>query len=350
MQKQNYELPDWYTQSAAPIDRLTHKKAEKHQENLTKPIGALGELEHIATKFAGFQRKLNPQLKRVVIRVFAADHGVCAQNISAFPQAVTVQMIQNFVNGGAAISVLAKHLNAEFSVINMGTANPLISEEGVCHRAIAPGTRDFSEEAAMTDTQCLEALKAGAESVSDCDLFIGGEMGIGNTTSASAIYSALLDISATHSVGPGTGLDTAGQERKAAIITRALTLHAETIKSPLGVLQSLGGFEITALVGSYIASAQRGIPVLVDGFISTAAALLAQRLNPSVTEWLLYSHRSAEPAHQLALEALNAKPFLNLGMRLGEGSGAAVCVELLQTALRLHNEMATFEQAGVSEA
>lgn len=339
----------WFFEPGKTPDKKSFDDAIKYQNTLTKPPGSLGELENLAVKFCGFQKTLKPAINKICVRVFAADHGVCAQGVSAFPQIVTTQMIENFVRGGAAISVLSKALNADFAAVNMGIANPLISDDGVIDGVIAAGTKDFTTGAAMTGEECLRALGVGRDVIVQADLFIGGEMGIGNTTSASALYSVLLDIPVQKSVGPGTGLDDEGMLHKQKIIERAVALHADKMESPLSVLACLGGFEIAALTGSYIACAQRGIPCLVDGFISTAAALLAERINPGVKEWFIFSHRSAEPAHQAAIEYFEARPLLDLGMRLGEGSGAAVSVPLIKNALMLHSTMATFEQAGVSE-
>lgn len=340
----------WFYEPVKKLDGDALKKAEDHQASLTKPPGSLGELENIAIKFAAWQGRVKPELDRIGICVFAADHGICAKGISAFPQAVTVQMVANFVAGGAAISVLAKALNADFSVVNMGVAHPLLTDNGVINAVIAAGTADFSEQAAMSSEQCLQALNAGKKQVMDADwqLFIGGEMGIGNTTSATALYCALLGISPSEAAGPGTGISSQGVTLKAQLINHALERHVNEETTAWQVLQTMGGFEIAALVGAYIACAQQGIPVLVDGFICTAAALIAIKLNPDVQKWMLFAHKSAEPAHSRALDYLNVRPLLDLSMRLGEGSGAAVALPIVKSALQLHNHMATFTQANVS--
>jgi len=340
---------DWISQTCPTPDSNAATQAAKHQGTLTKPAGSLGRLETLAINFAAWQGTVKPALNDVCIRIFAADHGVCAQSVSAFPQEVTVQMIQNFVSGGAAISVLAKRLNADFSVVNMGTTQPTTKQARLRNVQLAKGTADFTQTSAMSQNLLARALNAGREEITRCDLFIGGEMGIGNTTSASAIYAALLDLEASAAVGPGTGIDHTAQQRKAHIIEQALNLHTPSLTSPLGILQCLGGFEIAALTGAYIASAQAQIPILVDGFICTAAALLATRINPGTRAWMLFAHHSSEPAHWRALETLKATPILNLDMGLGEGSGAAVAVPIIQTALALHAHMSTFESAGVSD-
>ncbi len=345
----------WISSPAHPISHQKIQEAKQRQLSLTKPAGSLGCLEYLAEQFAGWQGNVQPKISHINVAVFAGDHGVCKQHISAFPQAVTTQMVMNFLEGGAAISVLSERLGAEFSVINMGTVRSLpecyLTHPKLEQVLVSQGTNDFSEQAAMTTTELDTALIAGKEVIqraNTIDLFIGGEMGIGNTTSASAIYAAVLHLLPSDVVGPGTGIDAKGMERKIEVIQRSLLLHKAVLDQPYEVLRCFGGLEIAALVGSYIACAQRGVPILVDGFICTAAALLAVKLNPSVRDWMLFSHQSAEPAHRLALDHLSAVPLLNLGMRLGEGSGAAMAVPIVQAALALHSGMATFDQAGVS--
>ncbi|MEM7358401.1 MAG: nicotinate-nucleotide--dimethylbenzimidazole phosphoribosyltransferase [Pseudomonadota bacterium] len=340
---------EWYLAPCANPDQAAAELAQQHQSVLTKPPGSLGVLEEIAIRFAAWQGVAQPQCENILLRVFAGDHGVCKHGVSAFPQQVTAQMIHNFIHGGAAISVLARRVKADFAVVNAGTVEPIDDAPSLHNAQLANGTADFTEQAAMTPEVLAAALDLGRQQVSSADLFVGGEMGIGNTTAASAIYCALLDISPESAVGPGTGVDDDGLERKNQAIYRALAFHANKLNNATDVLQRIGGLEIASLVGAYIASAQAGVPVLVDGFISTAAALVADEINPGVREWLLFAHESAEPAHTEALKHLHAQPLLNLGMRLGEGSGAGVAVPLIQTALALHAEMATFVDAGVSE-
>ncbi|MBX2858761.1 MAG: nicotinate-nucleotide--dimethylbenzimidazole phosphoribosyltransferase [Cellvibrionaceae bacterium] len=338
----------WLETSAPPPCEQSQNLAAARQQQLTKPTGSLGKLEQLAIKFSAWQRREKPEINQINIRVFAADHGVCAQGISAFPQAVTVQMVENFVRGGAAISVLARQLKADFKVVNVGLAGELIQARGLQDLPIARGTQDLSQGPAMSLEQCARALDIGRQFSGDCDIQLGGEMGIGNTTSASALVSALLKLPAQQTVGPGTGLDAEKMSHKRQVVEQALAVNIEGQESPLQILYKLGGFEIAALVGSYIACAQQGIPALVDGFISSAAALCAVQINPSVDKYLLFSHRSAEPAHHLLLEAMGATPLLDLGMRLGEGSGAAVALPIIQSAVSLHCKMATFAEAGVS--
>lgn len=343
----------WLRNPVPLPDEGAARAARHRQAQLTKPAGSLGELESVAIRLAGLQGRECPQVDRVHISVFAADHGVAAENVSAFPQAVTAQMIGNFAAGGAAISVLARHLGATLEVIDLGTVACSQAAHGVRRERIARSTGNFAREAAMTSEQLVAALDSGRAAASrasaaGADLFIGGEMGIANTSSATALVCALAGLSPRRVAGPGTGLDLAGVEHKIAVIERALELHAQAQPDPVETLRRLGGFEIAALVGALIAASQQRLPVLVDGFILTAAALLAVRIAPPVADWLLFAHRSAEPGHALVLDELRARPLLDLGLRLGEGRGAAVAVPLLRAACAVHASMATFAQAGVA--
>ena len=345
---------EWLNGEVAAINVDAAAAAEARQGQLTKPPGSLGRLEKLAVRLAGMQGAEKPSLERVHISVFAADHGVAAEGVSAFPQEVTVAMIANFAHGGAAISVLAKSLGATLEVVDVGAANEPPALSGVISARAGNGTANFSREAAMSEDQLLAALQAGREAVTraveaKAKLFIGGEMGIANTTAATALACVLLRRSASELVGPGTGLDSDGISHKAEVIERALALHQDVMETPLDVLRHVGGFEIAALAGAYIACAQQGLPVLVDGFIATAAALVAFHINPSIEPWLMLSHASAEPGHAAMVESLGEQPLLDLGMRLGEGSGAATAVPLLRLACELHNHMATFAEAGVAD-
>lgn len=345
---------DWLMQPAAPFNESARLTAEIRQAQLTKPPGSLGVLESIAIRLAAMQGVTCPTLDHAQISIFAADHGVAAEGVSIFPQSVTLEMVRNFACGGAAISVLAQQLNATFEVINLGTVEDDASLQGVHHQRIAPGTANFTQQPAMSLEELAQALDAGQQSVSRAvetggQIFIGGEMGIANTTSASALACAMTGMSAEQMAGPGTGLDKTGVNRKADVIQRALDLHQDYLSDPIEILRRLGGFEIAALAGSYIACAQKGIPALVDGFISSVAALMAVSINAEVKAWLMFAHKSAEPGHVRVLESLGAKPLLDIGMRLGEGSGAAAALPLLRLACALHKDMATFAEAGVSE-
>jgi nicotinate-nucleotide--dimethylbenzimidazole phosphoribosyltransferase len=344
----------WWLNPCKPIDAQAVEQAQARQQQLTKPAGSLGRLESVAVQLAGLQGQVKPSLDQLWIAIFAGDHGVVAEGVSAFPQEVTGQMLHNFVSGGAAISVLARQLGASLEVVDLGTVTPSLSLPGVRHLNIGPGTANFVTGAAMTPAQGELALQAGRDSVqralaAGAQLFIGGEMGIGNTTAASALACALLDCPVVHLAGPGTGLNAAGVSHKAQVIERALALHGAQRGDALQTLFNLGGFEIVALVGAYLACAQEGIAVLVDGFICSVAALVAVRLNPACREWLLFGHRGAEPGHRHVLETLKAEPLLDLGLRLGEGSGAALAVPLLRLACDLHGQMATFAEAAVAD-
>ncbi len=344
-------MKQWFEESARAASETHRQSALARQTQLTKPPGSLGVLESCAVQLASLQRRDQPSVENISVRIFAADHGVADESVSAFPQAVTAEMVRNFSAGGAAITVLARQLAADFQVVNVGTVSALEVMPSVVDRRIGAGTANFRRQPAMTSAECLRALSVGRETVdvlTHTDVFIGGEMGIANTTSASAVACAILQVPPQELVGRGTGVDDNGVAHKALVIADALQLHAAQMRSPLLVLQHLGGFEIAALAGAYIRCAQRGIPVLVDGFICTAAALLAGELNESIRPWLLFSHCSAERGHRRLIEQLDARPLLNLDMRLGEGSGAAVAVPLLRMACALHNQMASFESAGVS--
>jgi nicotinate-nucleotide--dimethylbenzimidazole phosphoribosyltransferase len=309
-------------------------------------------LETLAITLATLQATDRPRAATTPIILFAGDHGVTAQNISAFPSAVTVEMLKNFASGGAAISVLARELGATLTVVDAGTlaVDPV---PGTIVDKPRRGTRDFTVEPAMTDEELDAALAAGrrgVEKAGPADVVLFGEMGIGNTTSAAAVASALLAKAPADIAGAGTGLDGKGIAHKVKVIETGLARHGLSGASvdPRRVLAAVGGLEIAALAGAIIAAAQAGRPVLVDGFIVTVAALSATRLNPTCKPWLIYSHRSAEQGHATVLAALDARPVLDLNLRLGEGSGAATALAVLRLACALHNGMATFEEAAVS--
>jgi nicotinate-nucleotide--dimethylbenzimidazole phosphoribosyltransferase len=343
----------WWLAPVQPINSAVREEALTRQQQLTKPAGSLGQLERVAVQLAGLQGRAKPRVDALWIALFAADHGVVAEGVSAYPQEVTGQMLHNFVTGGAAISVLAQQLSAQLDVVDLGTVTPL-HLPGVRHLRIGAGTANFAKGPAMTREQGLLALQAGRDSVLRAkavgsELFVGGEMGIGNTTAASAVACSLLDCAPHLLAGPGTGLNAEGVLHKTEVIERALALHAEHVGDPLQSLFCLGGFEIAALTGAYLACAQEGVAVLVDGFICSVAALVAVRLNPACRDWLLFGHRGAEPGHRYLLETLQAEPLLDLGLRLGEGSGAALAVPLVRLACQLHNGMATFAEAAVAD-
>lgn len=340
-----------FAQIAAP-DAVFAQRALARQTQLTKPPGSLGLLEQLAVRLAAMQRRDDPSLENIHISIFAADHGIADEGVSAFPQAVTIEMVKNFVAGGAAVNVLARQAQAYFEVVDVGLRQT-VDLPGVVTQRAGCGTENFKIKPAMTAEQLVTALNAGQEAVgralaNQADVFIGGEMGIANTTSASAIAAALLDVSVRDITGAGTGLSPEQIGIKAVIIEQALQLHGAALNTPLAILRHVGGFEIAALTAAYIHAAQRGLPVLVDGFICSVAALLAVSVNPDCGAWFFYGHRSEEKGHKIVLDALAAEPILDLKMRLGEASGAVMAVPILQMACRLHNEMATFSQANIT--
>lgn len=347
----------WWTLGCRQPSARHAAAAEARQTRLTKPARALGRLEGIAITLAGLQGRDQPRADRVPVLLFAADHGVVAQGVSAYPAEVTVQMLANFAAGGAAIAVLARELGLPLHLRDVGT----LADDAPAGATVdkpCRGTRDMSVEPAMTGAEVAHALAAGRravdEAAADADLLLLGEMGIGNTTAASALACALTALPPDALVGAGTGLDAARIALKRAVVERTLALHAGAIASAevpsLEALRRVGGLEIAAMAGAMVAAAQRGVPVLVDGFIVSAAALVAARLDPGVRDWLLFSHCSAERGHRLLLEALDATPLLQLDLRLGEGSGAAVALPLVRLACALHNGMATFDEAAVAGA
>ena len=346
-------LPDWVYQECPAISTAHREAARVRQGELTKPAGALGRLEALAIDLAGLQHTDRPRAATVPVVIFAGDHGVVAQGVSAYPQAVTIAMMANFAAGGAAISVLARELGSSLEVVDAGTlAEAPLS--GVVTDKPRRGSRDFSTEAALEAAEVAFAFGCGERAVTRAtacapDLLVLGDMGIGNTTSAAAIASALLGTSAEATTGHGTGLDAAGRARKARLIDAALARHELRGASPERILCAVGGLEIAAIGGAMIAAARRRVPVLVDGFIVSVAALAASRLNPSCRPYLIFSHRSAEMGHRLVLEGLDARPLLDLDLRLGEGSGAALALPILRLACALHNQMATFAEAAVPD-
>jgi nicotinate-nucleotide--dimethylbenzimidazole phosphoribosyltransferase len=314
----------------------------------TKPPGSLGALEALALKLGMIQGTTQPCAQPAHVLLFAGDHGVHAQGVSPYPQAVTAQMVANILAGGAASAVLAQQHGIPLTVVDVGVAAPLAAHAQLINANVRAGTRDLSVEAAMTPQELNAALQAGRAAVHTCNaaVLLVGEMGIANTTPASAIACALLGLDPAQVAGPGTGLNTQGIAHKAQVITRALQLHAD--RTPLEVLRCLGGLEIAAMTGAYLEGAARGCVLLVDGFIATAALLVAARIEPAVLQACVFSHTSGEPAHAHLLQALNAQPLLNLGLRLGEGTGALTAYPLLQCACAILNNMASFTSAGVS--
>lgn len=334
-------------------DGAAAAEVRRHLDALTKPRGSLGRLEELAVRLATV-RGGAPRIERPVVLTLAADHGVVAEGVSAYPQAVTGQMVENFLRGGAAINVLARQAGARVVVADFGIAGPRLRLEGlVCHR-IGPGTANMTRGPAMTPEQAVSAIEAGAglaEEAIDAgaDLIATGEMGIGNTTAASAITAVITGSAAEAVTGRGTGLADRAWRGKVGVVRRALAVNGPDRRDGLDVLAKVGGFEIGGLVGVILAGAARRVPVALDGFISGAAALVAVTLVPDARHALFAAHRSAEPGHAVALAHLGLEPYLDLALRLGEGTGAALFVHLARAACLIHAEMATFKTAGVSE-
>ncbi|WP_024304443.1 nicotinate-nucleotide--dimethylbenzimidazole phosphoribosyltransferase [Pseudogulbenkiania sp. MAI-1] len=328
-------------------------QARARQNLLTKPAGSLGQLEDLACRFAAWQGRTQPMPLKPAITLFAADHGVTAEGVSAFPQAVTAEMVKNFAAGGAAICVLARQHGARLEVVDTGVAGDL-SGLPIVHAKVRPASANLRREAALTLAEAEAALAVGREAArraleAGANLLVAGDMGIGNTTPSAALICHLTGATPETVVGRGTGVDDAGLALKRRVVEDALARLAGRELSPLETLAELGGLEIAAIAGFYLEGAALGVPSLVDGFITSAAALAAKALQPAVADWLIASHRSQEAGHGIALAALGLTPLVELGLRLGEGSGAALCLPLLQSAILLHNEMATFAEAGVSE-
>ncbi|CAM4190676.1 nicotinate-nucleotide--dimethylbenzimidazole phosphoribosyltransferase [Psychrobacter arenosus] len=320
-------------------------------DNKTKPLGALGRLESLALQIGMMQGTTSPQIKQPQIRVFAADHGLTQHGTSAYPSAVTAQMVLNFLQGGAAINVLARQHNIELKVVDAGVATDFANHPQLLDYKVRNGSRDALTEAAMSAEECVLALQHGmtvAEQL-EGNLLIAGEMGIGNTSAASLLLARLGDIPITECIGRGTGLDDAGLQHKTAILSQVLARHNEAT-SPLAALGALGGLEIAMMAGAFIQSASERRILLIDGFIASVALLVAERLAPGVRQFAIFAHHSVEPGHAHLLNLLEAEPLLDWQMRLGEGSGAALAYPLLQSACAILNEMASFSDAGVSEA
>ncbi len=341
-------------ESIGPLDEAAMRAAADRQDQLTKPRGSLGRLEELAVQIAGITGKARPRLPRKAVVVMAGDHGVCAEGVSAYPQDVTPQMVLNFLAGGAAINVLSRRAGARVVVVDVGVASELPEKEGLLRRKVAPGTANLAVGPAMSRAQAEEAILVGIEAVEaevakGLDLVATGDMGIGNTTPSSALVAVLAGEPVAEVVGRGTGLDDAGLERKIRVIERGIRVNRPDPSDPIGVLAKLGGLEIAGLVGVILAGAGHRLPVVVDGFISGAAALVAARICPQAREYLVPSHQSVEAGHRAVLRALGLRPLLNMDMRLGEGTGSAVAMHLIDDALAIQDEMATFAEAGVSD-
>ena len=337
-----------------PLDEAAMAKARARQDTLTKPPGSLGRLEELSIQLAGIQRKPIPQIKHKAIITMAGDHGVVAEKIGNWPQEVTAQMVANFLNGGAGINIIARQVGTRVVVVDMGVATELKPNPQLLSRKVGLGTRNMALGPAMTAGQAVKAIENGIEIVTSeiskgLDIVGTGDMGIGNTTASSAICAAMTEKPVAEVTGRGTGLTDEQLAHKVEVINRALTVNHPDPTQPLDVLAKVGGFEIGGLVGVMLGAAANRTPVVIDGFISGAAALIATALAPAVAGYLIPAHLSAESGHRLLLEYLGLKPLLNLGMRLGEGTGAALGIFLAETATKILAEMTTFAEAGVSE-
>ena len=338
-----------------PLDRDAAAIADRHLNSLTKPPGSLGHLEEIVRRYAAIRRDGTARKGRGALAVFVADHGIAEEGVSAFPKAVTLEMLRNIAGGGAAISVLARRFGYQLRVIDAGveTDTSGIPFSGVTYHRIGPGTRNFLKGTAMTRDEALHAIEVGIEIAREFaasgEALIGiGEMGIANSTSAAAVISAATGIPPVRLAGRGTGLDDVGWKHKVDVIERALALHRDAFGDGLEILAAVGGFEIAAMAGVCLGGAAADIPVVVDGFIATAAATAANKISPGLAEHMFFGHRSAEGGHREALAWLRVRPILDLEMRLGEGTGAALAMSTIEAALDLFHGMATFESAGVS--
>lgn len=340
-------------QSIEPIDQQSIEKAQERLDSLTKPPGSLGRLEDLACQLSGITRELIPDISKKAVIVIAADHGVCKEGVSAFPQEVTAQMIMNFLNGGAAVNVLARQAGADVFCMDVGVAADLADHPDLIQKKVKYGTNNMAEGPAMSEDEAIQAILAGAAQVSELKqkgyrVVATGDMGIGNTTASAAILAAMSEYSLAEIVGRGTGIDPSKLTHKQDVIARAIRTNKPDKQQPLDVLSKVGGLEIAGLAGVILGAAAEQIPVVVDGFISSAAALVAGALAPISKQYMIPSHLSHEQGHQHMLRAADLKPMLQLDMRLGEGTGAVLSFPLLDSAVRIMKEMATFEEANIS--
>lgn len=335
-----------------PLDKRVGKRVRAYIDTLTKPPGSLGRLEALAIELAEMTGKPFPTVTPPGVIIFAADHGVTEEGVSAFPQNVTAQMVQNFLNGGAAINVFSRQIQAMFEIVDVGVAEDIESSELV-QKKIRYGTANFSKQDAMTRREAETAIEVGYERAQamiakGIKCLIVGEMGIGNTTASSAILSVILNQNLDELVGIGTGISEEGRKVKQQVIERSIKARQPNPNDPLDVLSKVGGLEIAAMAGAMLAAAENRIPILVDGFICSTAAVIAKCIHPTAGDYMMIGHRSVEKGHSRIIRFLEKEPLLQLGLRLGEGSGAAVAFPILQSATNMLNEMATFQSAGIS--
>lgn len=338
------------------VDAALRPVAQQKIDGKTKPLGALGRLEALAVQMSLIQNKLNPDVERKSMLVFAADHGIASEGVSAFPAEVTGQMVGNFLAGGAAINVLCRHHDIDIRVVDIGVNADFKAHPDLIRKKIRKGTRNFAVESAMTAGEVLAAVEAGMavflREFEHCPIGIVGlgEMGIANTTSATAVICAITGVSPGEATGRGTGIDDQALKHKAALIEKALDLHQPDPVNGLEILQKVGGYEIAGIAGAVLAAASKRTAVVLDGLISTAGGLAAYQICPAIGDYLISGHRSVEVAQRSALEHLNIEPVVDLGMRLGEGTGAALAIGTVDAACRIMREMASFEEAGVSNS
>ncbi len=336
------------------VDLLVVQKAQKRLDNLTKPLGSLGRLEELAKQICGITGKDSPVLKNKTIFTFAGDHGVTEEKISPFPKEVTAQMVYNFLNGGAGINVLARHAGAKVVIADLGVASDLKPHPKLIIKKVNYGTKNMAKGPAMNREEAKLAIEAGIDIFEEnykkgLDIAGTGEMGIGNTTPSSAITSCLTGASVEEITGRGAGLDDLGLKNKINVIKKSLEINKPNSQDALDVLAKVGGFEIGGLAGIILAGAAHKIPVVIDGFISGAAALIAYHIEPKTKEYMIASHCSVEIGHKIILEHIGLRPLFNLDLRLGEGTGAALGISLADAAIKILTEMATFENAKVSQ-
>jgi nicotinate-nucleotide--dimethylbenzimidazole phosphoribosyltransferase len=337
-----------------PLDERAMAEARARQDNLTKPPGSLGQLESLSIQVAGITGYPRPRIANKVIFTLAGDHGVVREGVSAFPSEVTPQMVYNFLGGGAGINVLARHVNARVVVADLGVATELKRHPNLKDKKVAMGTANMAEGTAMSRNEAIRSIEAGMELVDEelprgLDLVGTGDMGIGNTTASSAITAVIAGVDVALVTGRGTGLDDTGLRKKIEVIEKAIRVNRPDPKDGVDVLSKVGGFEIGGIAGLILSGASHGIPVVIDGFISGAAALIAATLCPRVKSYLIASHQSVERGHRIILRHLGLRPLLDLDLRLGEGTGAALGISLTEASIRILEEMATFAEAGVSE-
>jgi nicotinate-nucleotide--dimethylbenzimidazole phosphoribosyltransferase len=328
------------------------KKIKTHLDDLTKPVGSLGRLEEFALQYCMIKQKENACIETSKMFVFAGDHGITEQNVCPYPKSVTFQMVTNIASGGAAISVLCKNSGIDLSVVDMGVDADFVYSSKLINCKVARGTKDFSRGYAMTSDECRDAVSHGKRLAkeSGADLLGIGEMGIGNSSSASALYAMLLGIEPERTVGAGTGSQGDMLEHKKQVIASSVAMHLKNWSGDaLDALQRVGGYEIAGLTGMILGAAENAIPVVVDGFIAGAGALVAMRYEPKVKQYLFFSHASAERFHKAFLDIEGLRPILDLDMRLGEGSGAAIAMQIIRQSMNCYNQMATFSSAGVSK-